>query len=82
MAIVFLGVDEVCSILGYKKSYVYKLTHEHRLPYYKVRGGKGRIRFDKAEIEELIQKGKIPIQNQMSSREDAILREGTRWPLI
>ncbi|HOR91516.1 MAG TPA: helix-turn-helix domain-containing protein [Rectinema sp.] len=67
----FLTVDQVCSILGYKKSYLYKLTHERALPYYKVLGGK--IIFDAAEIDALIRKNKVRTRNELSNQADELL---------
>lgn len=31
----FVGADEAAKLLGIKKSYLYQLTHEKRIPYYK-----------------------------------------------
>ncbi len=48
----FLSVDETASFLGIRKSYLYKLVHERRLPCYKPLGGK--ILFDPDELENFI----------------------------
>ena len=45
-----LSFDEGCQYLGYKKSYVYKLTSAGILPYSKPNGK--RIYFDKELLEE------------------------------
>jgi len=33
-----MTVDDVCEFLGFKKSYIYKLTHEGKIPFYKPEG--------------------------------------------
>jgi excisionase family DNA binding protein len=45
-----LSFDEGCQYLGYKKSYVYKLTSSGILPYSKPNGK--RIYFDRELLEE------------------------------
>jgi excisionase family DNA binding protein len=45
-----LNFDEACAYLGYKKSYVYKLTSAGVLPYSKPNGK--RIYFDRILLEE------------------------------
>jgi len=45
-----LNFDEACQYLGYKKSYVYKLTSAGVLPYSKPNGK--RIYFDRILLEE------------------------------
>jgi len=44
-----LTVDDVVAYTGLAKSYIYKLVHERRIPYYKNASG-GRIYFRKQEI--------------------------------
>ena len=45
-----LNFEEACDYLGYKKSYVYKLTSSGVLPYSKPNGK--RIFFDRELLEE------------------------------
>ena len=45
-----MNFDEACAYLGYKKSYVYKLTSAGVLPYSKPNGK--RIYFDRILLEE------------------------------
>ena len=45
-----LTFEEGCDYLGYKKSYVYKLTSAKIIPHSKPNGKK--IFFDKAKLEE------------------------------
>jgi len=44
-----LTLDEACEYLGFKKSYVYKLTSAGILPYYKPNGK--TIFFDRVQLE-------------------------------
>ena len=42
-------IDDLCQILKFKKSYVYLLTHEKKIPHYKL----GRhLRFKLSDIEK------------------------------
>lgn len=45
-----LTVSEACEYLGYKKSYLYKLTSGGIIPFSKPNGG--TIFFEKAKLEE------------------------------
>jgi excisionase family DNA binding protein len=47
-----LTFEQGCKLLGYKKSYVYKLTHQGTIPFSKPNGK--RIFFDKKELEAWI----------------------------
>ena len=44
-----IDLEQLCAILKVKKSYVYLLTHERKIPHYKVQG---HLRFRLSEIEE------------------------------
>ena len=48
-----ISVDDVCHALGLKKSYVYMLTHERRIPHYKVNG---HLRFRLSDIEQWLKR--------------------------
>jgi len=67
----FLSIDEACAMLHLRKSYVYKLINEHRLPYFKPLGG--RILFDQAELESFVRKSRISTNAELSSEADAII---------
>jgi len=55
-----LNIDEACEFLGYKKSYIYRLTSMGALPYSKPRGK--RLYFDR----ELLEKWMLSNQNNMN----------------
>ena len=44
-----LNIDEACEFLGYKKSYIYRLTSMGVLPYSKPNGKK--LYFDRDKLE-------------------------------
>lgn len=48
-----ISIDDVCQALGLKKSYVYMLTHERRIPHYKVNG---HLRFRLSDIEQWLKR--------------------------
>lgn len=48
----FLTVEELASYLGVKTSYIYKMTHNREIPFYKP-GGK-MIYFNREEIDEWV----------------------------
>jgi len=71
MANAFIGMDEACEMLHLKKSYVYRLINEHRLPYFKPLGG--RILFDPAELENFVRGSRVSTNAELSSEADAII---------
>jgi len=44
-----IDTEYLCQVLKFKKSYIYLLTHEKRIPHYKVQG---HLRFRLSEIED------------------------------
>lgn len=44
-----VDIDQLCKILKFKKSYVYFLTHQRKIPHYKVCG---HLRFKMSDIEK------------------------------
>lgn len=63
-------VDEVCEYTGISKNYLYKLTSNKIIPYYKPTGG--MIFFDRKEIENWM------LQNRQSTK-DEIESEANRY---
>lgn len=45
-----LTMDDICTITGLSKAYIYRLVCERKIPFYKSSGG-GRTYFKKSEIE-------------------------------
>ena len=44
-----LTVEDVCELFQFKKSYLYALTSENRIPHFKIGGF---LRFRQSELEE------------------------------
>lgn len=49
-----IDIDDVVYLTGYKKSQVYKLVHESRIPYYKPNGG-SKVYFKRSEVMAFLQ---------------------------
>lgn len=45
-----LTMEDVCTLTGLSKAYIYRLVCERKIPFYKSNGG-GRTYFKKSEIE-------------------------------
>jgi len=45
-----LNIDECSMLTGYSKNFLYKLTSQRAIPFYKPLGGS--IRFKKSEVED------------------------------
>ena len=56
-----IDISDLCQILKLKKSYIYLLTHERKIPHYKVQG---HLRFRLSEIDEWIKKQSVKIQKE------------------
>ncbi len=61
-----LTLDEVAYYTGIGKSYLYKLTHRKEIPHYKPRGGK--IFFNKAEVDQWLQKNRVTPDDELRAK--------------
>lgn len=52
-----LTIDDVVTLTGFTKSYVYNLTWQRKIPYYKPTGK--QIYFDKAEVEAWMRQNRV-----------------------
>lgn len=52
--VIMLRIDEVAEMIGHKKSYVYKLTRNSKIPFSKSPNGR-ILFFNKAEINKWMQ---------------------------
>lgn len=50
-----LTIEEVSELTGYKKSTIYKLTHERKIPFHKPAHGGRRIFFKREEINQWLE---------------------------
>lgn len=59
-----MSFTEACKYLNISKSYLYKYTHKHLIPFYKP-GGK-KIFFSKKDLDAWIFKNKIMSDSEMN----------------
>lgn len=59
-----LNIDDLMLITGLSKDRIYKLVKYRQVPYYKSRG---RLFFDKDEIESWMLKNRVPTQDETDS---------------
>jgi excisionase family DNA binding protein len=67
-----LVVDDICKLLGMKKSTVYSQTHLGKIPHYKVNG---RVYFDADEINNWIHINKIKTVKELQNEANQQLRK-------
>ena len=54
-----LTIEEVAELTGYKKTTIYKLTHERKIPFHKPAHGGRRIFFKREEINQWLQSHRV-----------------------
>lgn len=57
-----LTLEDVSLLTGLSKSYLYRLTCTHQIPYYKPNGK--QIYFDRAEIESWMKQNRVATQQE------------------
>ena len=67
-----LGIDEACKFTGFKKSYLYKLTHKKQIPHFKPNNKK--IIFSKNELREWLFRNKQTSRQEIESEAEEILK--------
>lgn len=69
-----LSVDEVSKYTGYSKSYIYKLIHEKRIPYYKPgRSRTARVFFKKKDLDSFIFRERSSADYELIDQADLII---------
>lgn len=61
-----LNIEEVSILTGYKKTTIYKLTHERRIPFHRPAHGGRRIFFKREEIIQWLQSNHIETRKEAS----------------
>ena len=61
-----LTIDECAVFTGYSKDYLYRLTSQRRIPFYKPMGG--AIYFRKSEIEDWLLQNRQSTEAEISSK--------------
>ena len=67
----FLTVEDVSQIIDLKKSSIYQLIYQHKIPHYK-KGG--RLYFDSMEIDEWVRSGKRKTLDQIKKEASLEIR--------
>lgn len=65
----YLTIDELCELIGYKKTSVYGLVQKKKIPYHK----KGKLYFLKSEIMEWLKSGKKNTSQDIKRKADHYL---------
>lgn len=73
---VYLNVDQACLFLHVKKSYLYKLVHERKIPSYSFNSG--RLLFSEEELEALVKSSRRSTHDELCSKADALLNSRGR----
>ena len=63
-----LTVQDISSLLGVKKSYVYHLTNKKRIPHIKINGH--HLRFRRSDIDEWLQSQEVQIDSKEKRRQE------------
>jgi excisionase family DNA binding protein len=71
-----LNIDGAVALLGYKKSYLYKLTSKKMVPHYRPNGGK--IFFDKTELIGFMRRNKALAVYEQVEHAEQILNGSSR----
>lgn len=61
-----LTIEEVSELTGYKKTTIYKLTHERKIPFHKPAHGGRRIFFKREEINQWLQSNRVETREESS----------------
>jgi len=74
-----LFVKEAAFFLGYTVSYVYRLVHEKRIPYYKPGKSRGaRIYFRQEDLESFVYRERSSADYELAKQAEQILNTRTR----
>jgi excisionase family DNA binding protein len=72
----FLDISEACELLHVKRSYLYKLTFQRKVPFYKPFSGK--VLFDRGELELFVKAGRVATRDELAARADSLLNSRGR----
>jgi excisionase family DNA binding protein len=67
-----LNIDEACKLLNFKKSYIYKLTHLRKLPFYSPNDRK--LYFSKRELLNWIFSKKHKTLDEIQAEKESNLK--------
>ena len=70
-----LNIDDVAILTGMSKGYVYQLTHDKKIPFYKPTGK--QIYFDRCEVEAWMKRNRVnSIDEAQSKAVSYVVRKG------
>lgn len=69
-----LTLSDVAILTGFSRSYLYKLTCQHKIPYYKPTG-RG-LYFDRKEVENWLLQNRVASEVELQAKAETIRRAG------
>ena len=75
-----LSMEEAAAFTGRKVSYLYKLTHERKIPYYKSGNGGAALSFKRKELEEWLTAVRVPTNDELEAQ--AAMRTATKGGVL
>lgn len=70
-----LNIDDVAILMGMSKGYVYQLTHDKKIPFYKPTGK--QIYFDRSEVEAWMKRNRVnSVDEAQSKAVSYVVRKG------
>jgi len=60
-----LTVQDISGLLGVKKSYIYHLTYQRKIPHLKIHG---HLRFRKSDIDRWLRSQEVQIDSKKEGR--------------
>ena len=73
-----LNIDDVAILTGMSKGYVYQLTHDKKIPFYKPTGK--QIYFDRSEVEAWMKRNRVnSVDEAQSKAVSYVVRKGGRY---
>lgn len=61
-----LTLEEAAEFLGFRKSYLYKMVYERKIPHYKPFGK--LVYFERSELEELLKSNRVAPMDEIKSQ--------------
>jgi excisionase family DNA binding protein len=71
-----MNVMAAAEFCGLSKTYLYKLIHLGKIPYYKPEGG--RVFFKQEDLEAFVFRGRRSADYELSDKADSLLTGGVR----
>ena len=68
-----LTLEDVSIITKMRKSYLYKLTHKHEIPFYRPNGK--MIYFDKKEVEDWMKQNRVESISNIENKANEYIRQ-------